>query len=110
MRLATLKGNAPRRLKWLARLSKSKKDDFIRLKKRSEKDAATREFRDSLNALIPFTGFWPAMQLGIFYRLLTIYYPEVVSISFAYFIYVLIIILENDAIPPSSPSSVKLHS
>ena len=110
MRIATLQGNKPRRRKWLARLSKSKRDDLIRLEKRAEEDSSMREFRDSLDALIPFTGLWPAMQLGTFHRLLTIHCPEVDIISLHNISSVLTIVLGNDAIPTSSQANVELYN
>ena len=82
MRITTLQGNKPRRRKWLARLSKSKQDDLMRLEKRAGENTAMREFLGSIDALIPFTGLWPAMQLGTFHRLLTMHWPEVSTVSF----------------------------
>lgn len=62
--------------KWQARLSESKRRDLKQLHKLSESDGKMRKFRDSLDALIPYIGLWPALKLGTFHRLLTLRCPE----------------------------------
>ena len=71
IRIFTLHGDTTRRRKWLARLSKNMQRCLLRLKALPEK------FVESLNALIPFAGLWPALQPGTFTRLLDLHCPEV---------------------------------
>lgn len=63
-----------RRNKWLARLSSTEKRRNV---SRMESSPIMREVRESLDALVPFTGLWPALELGHFKRLLDIHCPEV---------------------------------
>jgi len=64
-------GDTVRRRKWLARLSKSMQRCLLRL------EALPEKFIESLDALIPFAGLWPALQPGTFIRLLDLHCPEV---------------------------------
>lgn len=66
-----MRGDAARRQKWLSRLSKSKQDYIKRL------EAQPERFIDSLDALIPFAGLWPAVHIGTFPRLFSLHCPEV---------------------------------
>ncbi len=40
-------------------------------------EALPEKFVESLDALIPFAGLWPALQPGTFTRLLDLHCPEV---------------------------------
>ncbi|KAL2047106.1 hypothetical protein N7G274_001125 [Stereocaulon virgatum] len=60
IRISTLHGDTTRRRKWLARLSKNMQRCLLRL------EALPERFVDSLDALIPFAGLWPALQPGTF--------------------------------------------
>ncbi|KAL8770678.1 MAG: hypothetical protein Q9209_003746 [Squamulea sp. 1 TL-2023] len=62
--------------KWMARLSAAKRRDVLQLEKRAYADDPTREFTESLDKLLPFTGLWSALQLGTFHRLLSLRCPE----------------------------------
>lgn len=62
-----------RREKFLARLSDSKQASLKRL------ELLPLEFLDSLDALIPFAGLWPAFFIGTFPRLLNLHCPEVLA-------------------------------
>ncbi|KAK9341875.1 hypothetical protein V1522DRAFT_455243 [Lipomyces starkeyi] len=70
IRISTIQGDTARREKFLARLSKSKQDCVKRL------ELLPEEFWDSLDALIPFAGLWPAIFIGAFPRLLNLHCPE----------------------------------
>jgi Protein of unknown function (DUF3723) len=71
IRIYIIRGDAARRQKWLSRLSKSKQDYIKRL------EAQPERFLDSLDALIPFAGLWPAVHIGTFGRLFNLHCPEV---------------------------------
>lgn len=71
IRTSTIRSDAVRKQKWLVRLSKSKQDYVRRL------EAQPERFLDSLDALIPFAGLWPAIQIGTFPRLLNLHCSEV---------------------------------
>lgn len=70
IRISTLRGDIARRQKWFARLSKSMRRCLLRL------EALPEKFVESLDALIPFAGLWPALQPGTFTRLLDLHCPE----------------------------------
>lgn len=74
IRISTLRGDTARRDKWLARLSKSKQNSVKRL------EALPEKFWDSLDALIPFAGLWPAFWIGTVPRLLNLHCPEVLGL------------------------------
>ena len=74
IRISTLRGDTARRKKFLARLSKSKQDYVKHL------EALPEQFWDSLDALIPFAGLWPAILIGTFLRLSNLHCPEVFSL------------------------------
>jgi hypothetical protein len=74
IRISTIQGDTARREKFLARLSDSKQDYVKRL------EALSEQFWDSLDALIPFAGLWPAILIGTFLRLSNLHCPEVFSI------------------------------
>lgn len=71
IRLSTQADDSSRRMKWLARLSKSKRRCLLRL------EALPRTFLESLDNLLPFAGLWPSVQAGTFPRLLNLHCPEV---------------------------------
>ena len=71
--MSALSGDTVRKNKWLARLSPEKRRNVLRV----ESSLVMREVRDSLDALIPFTGLWPALEIGQFQRILVIHCPEV---------------------------------
>jgi hypothetical protein len=73
IRISTIQGDIARREKFLARLSNSKQDYVKRL------EALPEQFWDSLDALIPFAGLWPAILIGTFLRLSNLHCPEVFS-------------------------------
>ncbi|KAH8792221.1 hypothetical protein F5882DRAFT_290887, partial [Hyaloscypha sp. PMI_1271] len=70
IRISTIQGDTARREKFLARLSDSKQDYVKRL------EALPEQFWDSLDALIPFAGLWPAILTGTFLRLSNLHCPE----------------------------------
>jgi Protein of unknown function (DUF3723) len=74
IRISTIHGDTARREKFLTRLSKSKQDYVKRL------EALPEQFWDSLDALIPFAGLWPAILIGTFLRLSNLHCPEVFSL------------------------------
>jgi hypothetical protein len=74
IRISTLRGDTARRDKWFARLSKSKQDSVKRL------EALPEKFWDSLDALIPFAGLWPAFRIGAVPRLLNLHCPEILGL------------------------------
>jgi hypothetical protein len=74
IRISTIQGDTARREKFLARLSDSKQDYVKRL------EALSEQFWDSLDALIPFAGLWPAILIGTFLRLSNLHCPEVFSL------------------------------
>lgn len=55
IRISTIQYDIARREKFFARLLKNKRDCVKRL------ELLSWEFWDSLDALIPFTGLWPAI-------------------------------------------------
>ena len=59
--------------RWLARLSEWKRKDLKQVQKRQE----LKPFNAMLDRLLPFIGFWPALQLGTFHRILNLKCPEV---------------------------------
>ena len=59
--------------RWLARLTECKRKDLKQLQKRVE----LKSFNTSLDKLLPFVGFWPALQIGTFHRILNLKCPEV---------------------------------
>jgi len=71
-----LAGDLAREQSWLARLSESKRRDFLQLQRLAEKDDRMKEFRDVLDSLLPFVGLWSALKIGTFHRLLTLRCPE----------------------------------
>ncbi|KAL9631872.1 MAG: hypothetical protein Q9164_005658 [Protoblastenia rupestris] len=70
IRISTLHGDTARREKWLARLSKNMQRCLLRL------EALPEAFMEGWDALIPFTGLWPALLPGTFDRLLNLRCPE----------------------------------
>ena len=40
------------------------------------KGSSTRHLQCAFDHLLPFTGFWPALQIGTFHRLLSLRCPE----------------------------------
>jgi hypothetical protein len=66
-----LRGEIGRKEAWLSKFSKSKQDWVRRL------ESQPSEFLDSLDALIPLAGQWPAVLVGVFPRLFTLHCPEV---------------------------------
>lgn len=75
LRQCHLIGDLHRKKKWLSRLSEAKRRDVQTLEKR--KDTESRLFAQSLDALIPFIGLWPALRIGTFHRLLSLRCLEV---------------------------------
>ena len=79
IRIAALDTSRPseittaRRNKWLARLSSEKRRTLLRI----ERSLVMRKVRNGLDALVPFTGLWPALEIGQLQRLLKIHCPEV---------------------------------
>lgn len=71
IRISTLGDDAARRRKWLAKFSESKQKCLLRL------EALPEKFVESLDALTPFAGLWPAVQIGTFPRLCNLHCPEV---------------------------------
>lgn len=71
IRISTLRRDGAERKKWLSRLTPSQRTYISRL------EALPQEFLDSLDALIPFAGLWPALQIGTFSRLSGLHCPEV---------------------------------
>jgi len=71
IRISTLRGDIARRRRWLTRLSQSMRRCVLRL------EALPEKFVESLDALIPFAGLWPALLIGTFTRLLDLRCPEV---------------------------------
>ena len=59
--------------RWLARLSEGKRKDLKQLQRRLE----LRRLAEALNQLLPYTGFWPSLQIGTFHRILNLKCPEV---------------------------------
>lgn len=64
------------KVKWLSRLSESKRRDLKQLEKFAEEDEEMRRFSESLDDLIPYTGLWAAMKIGTLHRLLPLRCPE----------------------------------
>ncbi|KAI9736725.1 MAG: hypothetical protein M1834_000929 [Cirrosporium novae-zelandiae] len=64
--------NTAQATKWLARLSEGKRQDLKRLRKADD----LTELRLAFDKLLPFTGLWPALQIGTFHRLLALKCPE----------------------------------
>lgn len=62
--------------KWLSKLSDSKRRDLKQLEKLAGEDTHMKKFRDSLDALILYTGLWSAMKIRTFHRLLPLRCPE----------------------------------
>ncbi|KAL9128705.1 MAG: hypothetical protein Q9217_002666 [Psora testacea] len=58
--------------KWLARLSQCKRKDVLQLFDREELGPLLTAFDE----LLPLIGFWPALQIGTFHRLLSLKCPE----------------------------------
>ena len=63
--------------KWLARLSKSKQADVIKLEKMAIRTDAMRKFKQALDSLLPFVGLWSTMEIGTLHRILSLRCPEV---------------------------------
>ena len=76
LRRAHLAGNTLAKARWLSKLSRTKIRDIDQFEKRAVKDAQTRHLQSALDALLPFTGLWPALQIGTFHRLLALRCPE----------------------------------
>ena len=76
LRHCSLKNEQSGRVKWLSRLSESKRRDLKQLEKFAEEDEEMEKFRNSLDDLIPYTGLWPALKIGTFHRLLPLRCPE----------------------------------
>ena len=65
----------------MARLSKNKQTDLLKLERMVAKEAPIgpmTKFRESLDNLIPFIGLWAALQIRTFHRILTLRCPEVI--------------------------------
>ena len=77
LRRAHLAGNTSAKARWLSKLSKTKIRDIGLLEKRAAKDPQTQHLQSALDELLPFTGLWPALQIGTFHRLLSLRCPEV---------------------------------
>lgn len=77
LRHSQLSGNSTEEGRWLARLSECKRKDVKQLQRRSE----LRPLTSALDNLLPFSGFWPALQIGTFHRLLSLKCPEVSFVS-----------------------------
>ena len=58
IRVSTRRGDDVRNNKWLCRLSKDMQRSVLRL------EALPTTFVESLDALIPFAGLWPAFDVG----------------------------------------------
>ncbi|KAL2048962.1 hypothetical protein ABVK25_010815 [Lepraria finkii] len=52
--------------RWFARLSEGKRNDVKRLLNRNN----LKSLKEALDKLLPYIGFWPAMRIGIFHRIL----------------------------------------
>ncbi len=76
LRRAHLAGDTSAKARWLSRLSKTKIRDISLLEKRAAKDPQTQHLQSALDDLLPFTGLWPALQIGTFHRLLSLRCPE----------------------------------
>ena len=76
LRRAHLAGNKFAKARWLAKLSRTKIRDIDLLEKRAAKDSQTQHLQCALDDLLPFTGLWPALQIGTFHRLLSLRCPE----------------------------------
>ena len=63
--------------KWLAMLSETKKRDLLQMEKRTYKDVQMYHLQQGFDALLPFIGLWPALQIGTFHRILSLRCPEV---------------------------------
>ncbi|KAL8742602.1 MAG: hypothetical protein Q9190_004942 [Brigantiaea leucoxantha] len=50
--------------RWLARLTECKRKDLKQLQRRAE----LRPVNNALDKLLPFNGFWPALQIGTFHH------------------------------------------
>lgn len=77
LRYCQLNGDKIGEGKWTARLWDTKLRDVIQLQNMAKKDPEMAKFQESLDALLPFAGLWPALQIGTFHRLLTLRCPEV---------------------------------
>ena len=76
LRRAHLSGNTFAKARWLSKLSPTKIRDIGLLEKRAMKDPQTQHLQSALDDLLPFTGLWPALQIGTFHRLLSLRCPE----------------------------------
>ena len=76
LRRAHLAGNTFAKARWLSKLSRTKIRDIDLLEKRAAKDPQTRHLQCAFDHLLPFTGLWPALQIGTFHRLLSLRCPE----------------------------------
>lgn len=61
--------------RWMARLSDSARKDVKQLLVRKD----LRPITNALDDLLPYVGFWPALQIGIFHRIINLRCPEVAS-------------------------------
>ena len=59
--------------RWFARLSECKRKDVKQLQKRKE----LQPLASALDELLSYVGFWPALQIGTFHRVLNLKCPEV---------------------------------
>ena len=59
--------------RWLARLSDCKRKYLKQFQQRKE----MRGLAHAFDRLLPFTGMWPALQIGSFHRILNLKCPEV---------------------------------
>ncbi len=76
LRQAHLAGNASAKARWLCKLSRAKIKDVNLLEKRASRDPQTQHLQNAFDDLLPFTGLWPALQIGTFHRLLSLRCPE----------------------------------
>ena len=73
LRYGQIKQDSIEEKRWLARLTECKRKDLKQLQRRVE----LQSFNTGLDKLLPFVGFWPALQIGTFYRILNLKCPEV---------------------------------
>ena len=69
---------------WLAKLSESKRKDFIQMDTRAVKNPAMNSFVAALDRLLPFAGLWVDYMFGCFHRLLSMHCLEVSGIPKPY--------------------------
>jgi len=65
---------------WLAKLSESKRKDFIQMDTRAVKNPAMNRFVAALDSLVPFASLWIDYMFGCFHRLLSMHCLEVSGI------------------------------